>query len=419
MPTPQEQLAESKRLEQIASQQTGIAPVLGSITGSITGADFTTAPTRKITPSLPTFVPDIQSIDTKIPETQKSVSGLEESIAKLSALTLGKEARLETAGADVQRELIETNKQIRLIQAQALEEEKQTSRIASTSGFASEERSRVREKYAIETLRLSATAEALQGNITLAQSQAKRAVDTEFSKAENDIRIKRRNIVDNYDSLTTEQKKRADKLLLELNNQDDFVKDKKDEAKAREDLIIEVAKTGTATNVDLEKIRKAPDQTSASLIAAPFLHKPAAESKLGKPLSINQISQFKKTYGWTPPFGFSLSQLSTYMGDNPNATPAELEEGAREAEKQTGETTPAPTPATTSTPDAIITFITGNMSSEQKTALKKKADTAGISSIWKPASTDIKNYLNSIKEQIQEALDSGFTREEILSHLTQ
>src|SRR3990167_2311850 len=413
MPTFKEQLEESKRLEQIASQQTGITPTLGSITG----ADFTTAPAPKIASSLPVFVPDIQSIPAEIPDTKKSVGGLEESIEKLSALTLGKEARLETAGVDVQRELIETNKQIRLLQAQALEEDKQASRMGETIGFAAEERSKVREKFAIETLRLSAQAKALQGNLTLAEKQAQRAIDTEFAEAEKDLRMKRRNIVDNYDSLTVEQKKRANNILLEIDKQDVFVKDRKDEAKAKEDLIIEVAKTGTATNVDLGNIRNAPDQITAVQLAAPFLAKKDVLGGGGndKPLSTNQITQFKKTYGWTPPFGFTSPQLVQYMKDNPNATPAELEAGAKQASKQAEQ---EETPTNTSTPEAVISFVTSNMTDVQKTALKKKADDAGVSSMWKSANTDIKNYLNSITAQIQEALDSGFTQEEIMSFLT-
>jgi len=135
-------------------------------------------------------------------------------------------------------------------------------------------------------------------------------------------------------------------------------------------------------------------------------------SESDKLLSTNQILQFKETYGWTPPFGFSASQLSTYIQDNPNATPAELEAGAKQVMEATTEA------EASSTPKTVISFITENMTDAQKTALKKRADTAGISSMWKGAGTDIKNYLNSITAQIQEALDGGFTQEEIMDFLT-
>ena len=58
------------------------------------------------------------------------------------------------------------------------------------------------------------------------------------------------------------------------------------------------------------------------------------------------------------------------------------------------------------------------ISKDQLKSLKKRADEAGISSIWKGKKTDVKNYLNSIKDKIQTALDEGYTQEEILEFLT-
>lgn len=43
-------------------------------------------------------------------------------------------------------------------------------------------------------------------------------------------------------------------------------------------------------------------------------------------LSINQIEQFRRSYGWTPPFGYTESQLLQFMQDNPTLSGEELEE---------------------------------------------------------------------------------------------
>jgi len=131
-----------------------------------------------------------------------------------------------------------------------------------------------------------------------------------------------------------------------------------------------------------------------------------------KPLSVSQVDTFRRSYGWTPPLGFTQSQLEQYVADNPNATPEELEAGARGVTpNQETQETPQ------SSPQEVIAFVLGNMNDAQKSALKKRSDVAGISSIFKPAGTDIANYLDSVKEQIQEALDAGYTKEEILVHL--
>ena len=136
-----------------------------------------------------------------------------------------------------------------------------------------------------------------------------------------------------------------------------------------------------------------------------------------EPLSINQIEQFRRSYGWTPPFGFTESQLLQFMADNPNATPEELEAAAKQA--MAGETGTIEPTTPTNTPDEVITKILDTMSDAQLKALKKKADEAGISSMWKGKRTDVKNYLNSIKDKIQTALNEGFSVEEIIDYLTQ
>jgi len=51
-----------------------------------------------------------------------------------------------------------------------------------------------------------------------------------------------------------------------------------------------------------------------------------------KVMTAVEITQFEEKYGWTPPFGFTEKQLIQFMKDNPDATPKELETGAKEAQ---------------------------------------------------------------------------------------
>lgn len=57
---------------------------------------------------------------------------------------------------------------------------------------------------------------------------------------------------------------------------------------------------------------------------------------LDEVMTAEEIAQFKKTYGWTPSFGYTQDQLLNFMKDNPDATPAELEAGTKEALLQGG-----------------------------------------------------------------------------------
>ena len=260
---------EIERLK-MGGQPTGFSP--------ITGADLAQVTSPKITPPTPVSTPDIQSIQTEAPQTPKTptsdfTSQFEESLARLQELTTGAKTRVETAGIDFEKQLLETNKQIKMLQAEELGLKEKAEKRNVLEPFAIGEEARGRRNLAIEAIRLSAIAEAQQGNITLAQKQAQRAVDTEFAVAERDLRTKRKNILDNYDSFTAAQKKRADALLLELNKEDVFIKEKKDEKKDIEDLVIKAATTGTATNVDLEKIRTAKTKEEALQLAAPYLRK--------------------------------------------------------------------------------------------------------------------------------------------------
>ena len=48
-----------------------------------------------------------------------------------------------------------------------------------------------------------------------------------------------------------------------------------------------------------------------------------------KPLDIIDLKRFKELFGWTPPLGFTETELTQFMNDNPTLSPEELESEAK------------------------------------------------------------------------------------------
>ncbi|NCO04935.1 MAG: hypothetical protein GW939_02195 [Candidatus Magasanikbacteria bacterium] len=47
-------------------------------------------------------------------------------------------------------------------------------------------------------------------------------------------------------------------------------------------------------------------------------------------MSTNQIEQFRRSYGWTPPFGYTQNQLVQFMKDNPGLNPEQYEQAVKQ-----------------------------------------------------------------------------------------
>src|SRR3990167_728131 len=395
-----------------------------------------------VTTPTDTLIPDTSKLDTTIPQLQ----AINESLLGKPAYQTEQEKihgipELEKAQTDLSSRLKALQNEALAIPLQL--QEQFAGRGVTVGGLAPIQAGALRQN-AIQSLGVSALLEASRGNITLAQDQVARAVNAKYDPlgAEQKAKLANLDLIVKDPATTLADKNRAIALqTIENKKTADLAFAKKNEEEAKTKALeyasiadpltlnkmmgaksaLEVAQIARSKGLvtpgeakakaELERIKS---QTAKDYAEAQKTLK-AEIGATNKPLSTNQIVQLKETYGWTPQFGFSASQLSKYMQDNPNATPAELEAGARQAGEQTGAT---PAKTTTTTPEAIISFVTNNMTPEQKTALKKKAGTAGVSSMWKTASVDIKNYLNSITAQIQEALDSGFTQEEIMDFLT-
>src|SRR3990167_5630530 len=190
----------------------------------------TTSPV--VTPTVPSIVPDISKLpEIKIPKVEESdpLGGLEDLERRISGFD--PESRVKVQTAEQQRALNEINKRIGLLQARTeaipLELQKEfEGRGVTKGGIEPLERGRQRDA-AIEAMELSALAQAAQGDLLLARDLAKDAVKTQFEQLESDAARKRANIIDNFDSFTPEQKRRAEETLRKLDAGDLFLKDER------------------------------------------------------------------------------------------------------------------------------------------------------------------------------------------------
>lgn len=72
-----------------------------------------------------------------------------------------------------------------------------------------------------------------------------------------------------------------------------------------------------------------------ALVAIVFFSWNNNPQQQNKVMTAKDIAQFERTYGWTPPLGYTQAQLTQFIKDNPDATPEELEAGAKQAQLQT------------------------------------------------------------------------------------
>jgi len=268
---------------------------------------------------------------------------------------------------------------------------------------------------------LQAQALGLQGQLEAAQDSANRAVDLKYQDAETAINIRFQQLELLEGELTKSEKIRSDAISLYLQNQ----KDSLDVTKANEkdknvtllNLLQKYPDAGITLNDTLESANEKVVNNSAIYRKSVDVTDDIGIREKDKPMTVNQIEQFRRSYDWSPPPGFTWNQLIQYMNDNPGATPEELEEGAkRETEGVTPieEVEEAPILDVETTTSTIM----GGLSDEQLNKLKKLADEAGVSKFLRGKQGDVKDYLVSIFDKIQEATNEGYELDEIIEFLT-
>lgn len=265
-----------------------------------------------------------------------------------------------------------------------------------------------------------------KGNLQVAQDAVDKAVAAKFDPIKEDIEIKTKNLELLMASplLTAEENAQAKAELENQKAEEKKVAKQEENYTAIANLYVQVAAMSGVDPATVKKIKDimAKDELTVDDVAE--VNRLATEAGLfeeeitpidvtatpDKPLTINQVEQFRRSYGWTPPLGYTQNQLIQYMNDNPDATPEELEAGINQLEEEGTETTP--------TGDVFTEeYFRANYSTKQ---LKAIADKAGASRWYTGKETDITRFFNEyLADKVAQAKEAGWSDDEILKFLTE
>lgn len=258
---------------------------------TLTSAPATTAPAgwdaetyANFKKANPTLEPNAQDTARMLAADSPKAPGLAQkltsSLSNLFTSSKNKETDLasttESATQPYTSQLNEINTQIKNLQAKSIQNQEKALQSGETTGFASREAQNVARTDAIQGLFLQAQAEGMQGNIALAETHVKNAIDAKYADMDKQIDEARQNIYNNYDSFTPAEKKQADATLLKIDTQDQFVKTAKEDDQIQQGFIQEAisqsAKNGTPVpNLVLQRANQAASPTEALQILAPYM----------------------------------------------------------------------------------------------------------------------------------------------------
>ncbi len=161
-------------------------------------------------------------------------------------------------------------------QANAIAKQEKAMQSGETLGFASREAQNVARTDAIETLKLSALAEGMRGNVALAEQQATNAINAKYAQMNADLETAKSNIYDNWDNLTPAEKKKAEATLLRIDKEDAFVKMQMEDEKITQGFLQEAIAQSQANGkpidtLTLSRAGKAGTPTEALQILAPYM----------------------------------------------------------------------------------------------------------------------------------------------------
>lgn len=242
------------------TQAQGLTPFAGS------AYDQATATSKAITPESlslvtpiklpdsgihPTF--DINTINTTLPSVDNTPTATETQQKSLSdrLLSLMKSQDKTTATAEAEKAagLPELNTQLTGINNQIQELQKQAAaatltsenRLAPMTAIRGEQ-AQIERARSVKALGLSAIAQTLQGNIFLAQERVNKAVELQFAPQEAEIKYLQQALELNKDTLTREDKKKADQLQIQLAERTRILSNAKEDSKTGQALALAALK---------------------------------------------------------------------------------------------------------------------------------------------------------------------------------
>lgn len=234
--------------------------------GSASGTP--TSGTETGTPSVPTQSnPAVIPADLLTPTSSASILDTQKAITDVNTRLQGKNAALQAAEVkakvpEYQQQLNDVISQINATNSQAVAEQVRIGGQPIDSAFRANQIGSVERAKTVKLLGLSAVASALQGNLALAQDYAQKSVNAEFAPIEAQLETLKQQLEFNKDNFTRDEKIRADKLTIALQDKQQALQDAKDAKTQINGIALEAAKNGADAQT-LNSILNATDVASA------------------------------------------------------------------------------------------------------------------------------------------------------------
>lgn len=215
------------------------------------------------------------------------LSGIESLLTKSGTESARKgELEIQAGVPDLSKQLNEINAQIRNLTGQAFSAQQVSEgRLAPTFAITGEQ-AQIQRQLSAQTFGLAAASEALQGNIALANDNVQRALDSEFGGLESQLKYQQLLLDLNRDKLSSEEKKKADTLQIQLSERQNTIDQQKADRKSVYDMVVSAIQQATQAgqtvpNTVIQQAYASTPEGALSLLA-PYLgaQAPAEPTKL-------------------------------------------------------------------------------------------------------------------------------------------
>lgn len=246
-------------------------------------------------------VPDTSFLDTAYQQTQGEKKAQEDVDLSLEALRqftdkqgteAARKVELQTAEGlpDFNKQVKEIYDQIRQNNVQAFTGQQiAEDRLAPNFAIQGDQQSFERER-AVKNFSLAAQAEALQGNIALAQSRVDAALAAEFEPLKAKIDFQKTLIESNYKKLDGEAKRAADKRLVQLNERERLLEIDRSEKEGVSKVLLAVSQNQAPQSVRMA-VSRAKTLNDAINAASSYIQDPKTKYELANLSLDNQIKQ--------------------------------------------------------------------------------------------------------------------------------
>jgi len=194
----------------------------------------------------------------------------------------------------------------------------------------------INREAAYAALPIQAQLATSQGNLELAQDYLKELTGMVKEEIDNNFNYK----VAQYNTVKEIADKREKKMLDDLEKQETRAYKESQDNLDLVDAWMQEAVSNKQPNL-INRLSKldiySPNfrQNLADILGQ--MREPSSPSEntpSEKSMSTNQIEQFRRSYGWTPPFGYTQNQLIQFMNDNPGLNPEQYEQLVNQASKE-------------------------------------------------------------------------------------